>query len=551
MYRLLSDAKELDETFDADFSLSSKGTLQAEFADILEAIHIVQTEMGITGTTAKEADSTISGSLASVKGSWENLLVGFADPDQDMGQLTSNFIGSVTTAAGNLIPRISEMIPGIVDGIKKMAPLVNQAFDEHLVPLVSEGLSGAFSLIGIEIDPETIGGVFAKVKDTVIEKLSGVKEFISENKDEFVGLGGAFGKLGEEAARLVDQVDWDAVFSGLLKGVKAVTEALGDAVGGMNNFIDKVKELSDEHGVVGGFFKALADETNPNNKVPTLEELGVESEVNLDDLVSGYIANNTPFQKPIEGPSITFGDVTAKVRAVRADIEAELGGGTVPGPEIDFGDASAGASAVRSSIESTIGQPITVPILYEVTGDPTALQANASAKIDAAKKAEETAVKAQTDANYAAKYGDETAARSAQAVADARAEAAAKKAAEAAAAIMQANREAITSKNTKKNAEGAILNRATIFGKVGETYQIGGEAGAEAIAPIDKLQAYVSTAVAEVMAGQNAATAEVFAASAGAIVDKLETLADDIAEAIGGTRIGINKRGFGRLVREV
>ena len=74
MYRLLSRAKELDETFDAEFSLSAKGTLEAEFADIIEAIHIVQKDMGITGSTADEAASTISGSLSMTKAAWENLL---------------------------------------------------------------------------------------------------------------------------------------------------------------------------------------------------------------------------------------------------------------------------------------------------------------------------------------------------------------------------------------------------------------------------------------------------------------------------------------------
>jgi hypothetical protein len=105
--------------------------------------------------------------------------------------------------------------------------------------------------------------------------------------------------------------------------------------------------------------------------------------------------------------------------------------------------------------------------------------------------------------------------------------------------------------NAKANADGAILKRATLFGKVGNTYQIGGEAGPEAVAPIDTLQGYVKASVSEVMAGQNVASADAFAASATAIVDELRTMTDEIVSALNNTSITINNRTFGRLVREV
>ena len=84
MYRLLSDAKEIDKTIDAVFSIDAKGHLTAGYADIVRAIHIVQTEMGITGTTAKEAGETIQGSFGMMKSAWQNLVTGMADPDQDL-----------------------------------------------------------------------------------------------------------------------------------------------------------------------------------------------------------------------------------------------------------------------------------------------------------------------------------------------------------------------------------------------------------------------------------------------------------------------------------
>ena len=78
----------------------------SSYADIVEAIHVVQTEMGITGTTAREAATTIQGSLSMTKSAWQNLLVGIADENADFDALVVNLIDSVTMAGKNLIPRI-------------------------------------------------------------------------------------------------------------------------------------------------------------------------------------------------------------------------------------------------------------------------------------------------------------------------------------------------------------------------------------------------------------------------------------------------------------
>ena len=72
MYRLMEDAKKLDSSFDAVFSIDKKGHLEADFNDIVQAIHIVQTEMGITGTTALEASTTISGNINMIKSKLED-----------------------------------------------------------------------------------------------------------------------------------------------------------------------------------------------------------------------------------------------------------------------------------------------------------------------------------------------------------------------------------------------------------------------------------------------------------------------------------------------
>ena len=79
--RLLTDADALSESFNLVYD--ANGKVSYSFADIIDAIGIVQSEMGITGTTAAEATNTISGSVASMKAAWENWLVGLGDPNAD------------------------------------------------------------------------------------------------------------------------------------------------------------------------------------------------------------------------------------------------------------------------------------------------------------------------------------------------------------------------------------------------------------------------------------------------------------------------------------
>lgn len=94
------------------------------YADIVQAIHVIQKNMGISGTTAKEAAETISGSVAMVKAAWSNMLVGIADDTQDFDKLTDNLVTSVEAAAKNILPRVEVTAGGIVklvDGLSDEA----------------------------------------------------------------------------------------------------------------------------------------------------------------------------------------------------------------------------------------------------------------------------------------------------------------------------------------------------------------------------------------------------------------------------------------------
>lgn len=147
MYRLMKDAEALGAKFNSEFYLTSKGTLVADFADITEAIHVIQTNMGITGTTAKEASGTISGSIATMKSAWENFLTGMADPSQDFGALLGNLVDSVITVGNNIVPRIQELLPRLTEGITTLVSGLLPYIPETLNTLLPTLVDGAASLL--------------------------------------------------------------------------------------------------------------------------------------------------------------------------------------------------------------------------------------------------------------------------------------------------------------------------------------------------------------------------------------------------------------------
>lgn len=133
--------------------------------DVYEAIHVIQTEMGITGTTAKEASSTIQGSFAMTKASWENLLTGMADDTQDFDALLTNFIDSITVLGDNLIPRIQIVLEGVVKLVSALGPKIAETIPGLVESVLPGLLTGVTSIVTALID------VIPELLDTVIQVL--------------------------------------------------------------------------------------------------------------------------------------------------------------------------------------------------------------------------------------------------------------------------------------------------------------------------------------------------------------------------------------------
>ena len=143
------------------------------FGNIVNAISVVQESLGITGTTAKEASSTISGSIASMKGAWQNLMTGMGDDTQDFGALIDQFVASVGTVGENLLPRIEIVLGGVVKLVQGLAPKIIEKIPELVSKLVPAILNASVSLI-------------QAVKDTGAKMIIGLTDGLREKVPEFL-----------------------------------------------------------------------------------------------------------------------------------------------------------------------------------------------------------------------------------------------------------------------------------------------------------------------------------------------------------------------------
>lgn len=115
MQRLIKDASKMKDV-QKELGITVDGS-SLSFANIVNAISVMQKSMGIAGTTLEEADKTIEGSANSMKAAWSNLLTGMADENANVNQLVSNLVDTIVTYVGNIGPRILKTIPSALGGM--------------------------------------------------------------------------------------------------------------------------------------------------------------------------------------------------------------------------------------------------------------------------------------------------------------------------------------------------------------------------------------------------------------------------------------------------
>lgn len=143
MARLINDSGVLGDTM----QVTAQTVNQVSFDKIIEAIHVVQERIGITGTTAQEASETIQGSVNAMKSAWENLITGMGDENANTDVLIENFVSSVETALNNLIPRLEVILSGIGELVTKLAPVIAEKLPGMMEALLPPLIQAAGLLI--------------------------------------------------------------------------------------------------------------------------------------------------------------------------------------------------------------------------------------------------------------------------------------------------------------------------------------------------------------------------------------------------------------------
>ena len=221
MQRLIADANKLraEQGKTADLTIDS-------YADIVEAIHTVQEEMGITGTTAKEASTTISGSIGMAKAALTNFLTGLGRDDVDFSQLTNQLLESIGAVAKNVAPRVAIIGKSIIQAF----PSVLSGLGSVLAPIVSEALSTAWNIavqalagLGIKlptVDSSQFMTAFQQVASFVGAAIDGIEGAVSTLASAFAP---AFAAMQAALAPIIAQVS-----SALLPALSVLGAALGN-----------------------------------------------------------------------------------------------------------------------------------------------------------------------------------------------------------------------------------------------------------------------------------------------------------------------------------
>lgn len=185
MARLITDAEGLNSSFKA--TRDENGNLAMSFNDIVQAIHIVQDEMGITGTTAREAGETISGSLGALSAAWENLVTGFSNPDADLGALIGDVVSTAETALGNLLPVVVQALGGLADAVAQVAPIISAKLPGLIQQVLPPLLSAAASLLSGLVS--ALPGLLSVLGQTIPMVVETIKSGLSSALPELIPAG--------------------------------------------------------------------------------------------------------------------------------------------------------------------------------------------------------------------------------------------------------------------------------------------------------------------------------------------------------------------------
>lgn len=258
MQRLINHANELNASQGkyTNYSIES-------YADIVSAIHDVQDEMGIYGTTAKEASTTIQGSVSSMKAAWSNLLTGIADDNADFKTLIEQFVDSLVTVGENIIPRINIIIQGltqlITEASQTIIPMAVQILLENLPSIVAAGMDLIIALVsGILDNIDMLIDCVLEMVDVIVDKLiDNLPKLIDGGIRLIAALANGLIRAIPNLVSKIPQIN-SSIVKGIISGIPAIfdvgkniVEGLWNGIKSMGSWVSgKVKDFFG--GIVGG-----------------------------------------------------------------------------------------------------------------------------------------------------------------------------------------------------------------------------------------------------------------------------------------------------------
>ena len=374
------------------------------YADIVNAIHVIQDEMGITGTTAKEAEGTISGSIAAFKASVSNLLAGMGDANADVDQLTDNVVEAFKTMAGNIIPILQNIWDHLPGGAK--FALGGMAVMAAISPVAGaiSNISGAVGKL-TTIIPK-IGTAFSSMASFVmanpivllIAAIVALVALIATKGDEIQA---ALQKLDDWLQGIFAK-DWTEIFgpvlgdilNGFFANVKDIWESIKQVFDGVIDFIrgvftgDWQRAWEGVKEIFGGVFSGLATLAKaPINGIIALLNGAINGINMMIDALNG-LHFTIPSWVPLLGgksfglhlarvgsiPYLAKGGILSQGSAVVGEAGPELltltGGKAVVQPLSGNGPSLKGVEGLLGGISDKLGagQPVTIVVQSVLDG---------------------------------------------------------------------------------------------------------------------------------------------------------------------------------------
>lgn len=455
MERLLADASEISKV---KYNINS-------FSDIIEAIHVIQDNQGIAGTTKAEAEKTISGSVNAAKAAWQNLLSGLADGNQDIDQLVGNLADSVMKAVNQIVPRLQTMAPRLVQAVQTLVSTLGPQLPGIINSILPGMVEAATTLItGLaDVLPNVVKQIGGALKKLFPSLLKTFKSLIG--KIDFKGLGQAIGSglksivtnLPTIMQGIGSAIKWAwensayPLIAGIFKGVFGVD---------LPDWPDVAKTITDSWNTfvsTAGVFLRLVFGTS--DEKPTEEELSKAKE-NVQNWWNGVVEAVGNFC------CIDFFAIGRQFSQMRKDVQTWWNN-VIKGLHLTVG-FSFTSNGIKNTLQGSLRD-----MLNDRTNGVTNLDGTPAdqATVDMVNKLGQENLRNNTNAwltlNGATPLG-------------------------------QPKYSNTYIGAPSAHADGAIFSKPTLF-DTHSGYHLVGEAGAEAVAPIGVLQGYVKSAVGEVV----------------------------------------------------